>query len=59
MDQVEVLKETINRQTLQKLAQRYIAFDVETTGLSAQNDRIIELGAVILDQYQNLCDLVI
>ena len=50
MDQVEVLKETINRQTLQKLAQRYIAFDVETTGLSAQNDRIIELGAVIFEK---------
>lgn len=50
MDQVEVLKETINRLTLQKLAQRYIAFDVETTGLSAQNDRIIELGAVIFEK---------
>jgi DNA polymerase III epsilon subunit family exonuclease len=50
MNQVKVLKETINRQTLQKLNQRYIAFDVETTGLNAQKDRIIELGAVIFEE---------
>jgi DNA polymerase III epsilon subunit-like protein len=65
MNQVKVLKETINRQTLQKLNQRYIAFDVETTGLNAQKDRIIELGAVIFEEgkimglYQFLCKTVL
>ncbi len=32
-----------------KLSKRYIAFDTETTGFSAYNDRIIELGAVIFE----------
>ena len=31
------------------IGQRYIAFDVETTGLSAERDRIIEVGAVIFE----------
>lgn len=32
-----------------KLSKRYIAFDTETTGFSAYNDRIIELGAVLFE----------
>ena len=40
----------------------YVAFDLETTGLSAQTDRIIEIGAVIMkggkevDRYQTFVD---
>lgn len=33
----------------EKLKNRYIAFDVETTGLSSVTDRIIELGAVLFE----------
>lgn len=32
-----------------KLAKRFIAFDTETTGLSAAKNRIIELGAVVFE----------
>ena len=40
----------------------YVAFDLETTGLSSQNDRIIEIGAVLmrggeeLDRFQTFVD---
>lgn len=32
-----------------ELAERYIAFDTETTGLNPENDRIVELGAVVFE----------
>ena len=41
--------------------QEYVAFDLETTGLSSQHDEIIEIGAVILkagrevDRFQSFC----
>ena len=40
----------------------YVAFDLETTGLTAQNDRIIEIGAVVMkngqevDRFQTFVD---
>ena len=40
----------------------YVAFDLETTGLSAKNDRIIEIGAVLMkngeeiDRFQTFVD---
>ncbi len=34
--------------------QPYVAFDLETTGLSSQNDRIIEIGAVVMQNGQEL-----
>lgn len=37
---------TLNKAVYEQLTKRYIAFDVETTGLSPFSDRIIELGAV-------------
>ena len=33
---------------------QYVAFDLETTGLSAKNDRIIEIGAVLMENGQEL-----
>ena len=32
---------------IESLTQQFIAFDIETTGLSPTNDRIVELGAVL------------
>ncbi len=36
-----------NDMTIESLTNRYIAFDVETTGLHADYNRIIEIGAVL------------
>ena len=32
-----------------ELWERYIAFDTETTGLNPENDRVVELGAVVFE----------
>lgn len=46
---VATYKVQMDDNTIQELKQRYIAFDVETTGLSPLNDRIIEVGAVLFE----------
>lgn len=47
---VSVNKIQINSNVINNLMERYIAFDVETTGLSPYNDRIIEVGAVLFEK---------
>lgn len=39
----------VDDNAVQELKKRYIAFDVETTGLSPTNDKIIEIGAVLFE----------
>ena len=39
----------LNPKTVRELSERYIAFDTETTGLDPENDRIVELGAVLFE----------
>lgn len=46
---VSANKIQVDNNTLNALKQRYIAFDVETTGFSPYNDRIIEIGAVLFE----------
>ncbi len=43
---VDDLKEVVVRSENQSLADTYVVFDLETTGLSAKKNRIIEIGAV-------------
>ncbi|MDO5558143.1 MAG: 3'-5' exonuclease [Oscillospiraceae bacterium] len=42
----------LNTDVLQSLRKKYIAFDVETTGLNSYSDRIIEIGAVLFENGQ-------
>ena len=42
-------KTEVNHAVLKALKQRYIAFDVETTGLYPSSDRIVEIGAVLFE----------
>ena len=42
-------KERIRPENIGSIKNRYIAFDVETTGLSPMDDRIVELGAVVFE----------
>ncbi|MCR5238095.1 MAG: 3'-5' exoribonuclease, partial [Lachnospiraceae bacterium] len=42
-------KNDLDCDTVRELRGRYIAFDVETTGLSCTTDRIVELGAVVFE----------
>ena len=37
-----------------KMEQTYVAVDLETTGLEAKRDKIIEIGAVKLNEKENI-----
>jgi DNA polymerase-3 subunit alpha (Gram-positive type) len=43
---VDDIKEVVTNGKGQSLSDPFVVFDIETTGLSADNDRIIEIGAV-------------
>ncbi len=47
---VDDLKEVVEHSRGQSLDSSYVVFDLETTGLSAVNNRIIEIGAVKVEQ---------
>lgn len=46
---VSTYKIRVDDDTSKSLKQRYIAFDVETTGLNPREDRIVEVGAVLFE----------
>ena len=47
---VDDLKEVVENSKGQSLEETYVVFDLETTGLSAVNNRIIEIGAVKVEK---------
>lgn len=47
---VTTSKIEITSANYEKISNSYIAFDTETTGLSCDNDRIVELGAVLFQE---------
>ncbi len=49
---VDDLKEIVTDPRGQSLDDLYVVFDIETTGFSAENDRIIEIGAVKVEKGQ-------
>ena len=50
--EVSVKEVFFDDKTIERLKDRYIAFDVETTGLNERSDRIIEVGAVLFENGQ-------
>ncbi len=48
-DTVATYKIEVNAATIPSMRQKYISFDVETTGLDPNVDRIIEVGAVLFE----------
>ena len=49
---LELIKVKYNQDIKKQLEKRFIAFDVETTGLNPKEERIIELGAVLFENGQ-------
>ena len=47
---VDDLKDIVEDARGQSLDAAYVVFDIETTGFSAENDRIIEIGAVRVEK---------
>ncbi len=47
---VDDLKEIVTDSKGQSLGDKYVVFDIETTGFSAQYDKIIEIGAVKVEK---------
>ena len=47
---VDDLKDIVTDAAGQSLDDTYVVFDIETTGFSAENDRIIEIGAVRVEK---------
>ena len=57
---LELIKVKYDQDVKKQLEKRFIAFDVETTGLNPKEERIIELGAVLLKMdklFKNLIHL--
>ena len=49
---LELIKAKYDQDIKNQLEKRFIAFDVETTGLNPKEERIIELGAVLFENGQ-------
>ena len=49
---LELIKVKYHKDIKKQLEKRFIAFDVETTGLNPKEERIIELGAVLFENGQ-------
>lgn len=49
---LELIKVKYHQDIKKQLEKRFIAFDVETTGLNPKEERIIELGAVLFENGQ-------
>lgn len=44
----------LNSEIVGQLKQKYIAFDIETTGLDSNQDRIVEIGAVLFENRKQI-----